>query len=199
MRNGTVVLLAVLSAALAAPAYAQRRGSKGPALDGTMLAQSCMGCHGNAGASVAGPMPTIGGQNEAYLVGAMKAFKDGSRPSTVMGRLAKGYSEPELVAMAQYFASKPFVRAEQKIDSAKVEAGRAAYNRSCKRCHDQSGRESAEPEYPILAGQWLETMQISIEDIRAGRRKVDDKFQAKLEELKPAEADAVLHFFASQK
>lgn len=198
MRNGTVVLLAVLSVALASPAYAQRRG-RGPAVDGAMLAQSCMGCHGTAGASVAGPMPTIGGQNAAYLVEAMRTFKDGSRPSTVMGRLAKAYTEPEVAAMAQYFASQPFVRAAQKIDPAKAEAGRTPYNRSCKRCHDNSGRDSAEAEYPVLAGQWLDTMQIAIEDIRAGRRKVDDKFLAKLEELSPAEADAVLHFFASQK
>lgn len=198
MRNGTVVLIVALSAALASPAYAQRRG-KGPAVDGAMLAQSCMGCHGTAGASVAGPMPTIGGQNEAYLVEAMKTFKDGSRPSTVMGRLAKGYTEPEVAAMAKYFAEKPFVRVDQKIDPAKAEAGRAPYNRSCKRCHDQNGRESAEPQYPILAGQWLDAMQVAIEEIHAGRRQVDDKFQAKLNELKPAEADAVLHFFASQK
>lgn len=198
MRNGTVVLLAVLSVALASPAYAQRRG-RGPAVDGAMLAQSCMGCHGPAGASVAGPMPTIGGQNEGFLVEAMKAFKDGSRPSTVMGRLAKGYSEAEIAAMAKYISSQPFVRAEQKIDPAKVEAGRTPYNRSCKRCHDQGGRESAESQYPIVAGQWLDAMQVSIEEITAGRRPVDDKFLGKLNELKPAEVDAVLHFFASQK
>ena len=198
MRNGTVVLLALLSVALASPADAARRG-RGPAVDGAMLAQSCMGCHGTGGASVAGPMPTIGGQNESYLIEAMRTFKDGSRPSTVMGRLAKAYSEREVAAMAQYFASQPFVRIDQKIDPAKAEAGRTPYNRSCKRCHDNSGRESAEPEYPVLAGQWLDTMQIAIEDIQAGRRTVDDKFRAKLDELKPAEVEAVLHFFASQK
>lgn len=198
MRNGTVVLLAILSVALASPAYAQRRG-KGPAADGEMLAQSCMGCHGTFGASGTAPMPIIGGQHAEYLIEAMKSFREGTRPSTVMGRLAKGYSESEVAALAKYFASKPFVRAEQKTDPAKVAEGRAAYNRSCKRCHEQNGRESAEPQYPILAGQWLETMQIAIDDVRAGRRQVDDKFLAKLEELKPAEADAVLHFFASQK
>lgn len=198
MRNGTVLLLAVLSMAVASPAFAQRRG-KGPALDGEMLAQSCMGCHGTAGASVAGPMPTIGGQNEAYLIEAMKTFKDGSRPSTIMGRLAKAYSEAEIAAMAKYFAGKPFVRVDQKIDPAKAEAGRTPYNKTCKRCHDQGGRESAEPHYPVVAGQWLDAMQVSIEEITAGRRKVDDKFFGKLNELKPAEQDAVLHFFAAQK
>jgi cytochrome subunit of sulfide dehydrogenase len=133
------------------------------------------------------------------MIEAMKSFKDGSRPSTIMGRLAKGYSDAEVAAMAKYFAGKPFVRVEQKIDPALVDAGRQPYNRSCKRCHAENGRDASEPQYPILAGQWLETMQISIADIKSGRRKVDEKFLAKLEELKPAEVEAVLHFFAAQK
>ena len=198
MRYGKVVLFALLSLTLAAPSYAQRRG-KVPAANGEMLAQSCMGCHGSQGASGASPMPIIGGQNESYLIDAMKAFQDGSRESTIMGRLAKGYSEAEIAALAKYFAGKPFVRSGQQIDPALVEAGRAHYTKSCKRCHGDNGRESAEPQYPVVGGQWLEAMQISIAEIRSGRRKVDEKFMAKLEELKPAEADAVLHFFAAQK
>lgn len=198
MRYGTVVLFTLLSMTLAAPSYAQRRG-KLPAANGEMLAQSCMGCHGSMGASGASPMPIIGGQNESYLVDAMKAFQDGSRESTIMGRLAKGYSEAEIAALAKFFAAKPFVRRNQPIDPALAEAGRAPYNKSCKRCHGDNGRQSAEPQYPIVGGQWLETLQISIAEIRAGHRKVDEKFQAKLDELNPAEADAVLHFFAAQK
>ncbi|HEX6734829.1 MAG TPA: c-type cytochrome [Azonexus sp.] len=100
MRKTTVVLIALLSAALASPAYAQRRG-KGPAVNGEMIAQSCMGCHGSQGASGASPMPIIGGQNEGYLIDAMKAFQDGSRESTIMGRLAKGYSDAEIAALAK--------------------------------------------------------------------------------------------------
>ena len=198
MRKMTVFLLAALSVVLASPAHAQRRG-KGPLIDGEMLAQSCMACHGFAGASVSSPMPTIGGQSEGFIVESMKNFKDGSRPSTIMGRLSKGYSEAEVAAMAKYFAAKPFVRYEQKVNPALIETGRVAFNRACKRCHVENGRESSEPQYPILAGQWLEVMQIAISDIKAGTRKVDEKFLAKLDELKPAEVEAVLHFLAAQK
>lgn len=198
MKSARILLLIGLSIALTSPAHAQRRG-KGPLVNGEMLAQSCMACHGPMGASVAGPMPVIGGQPEVYLINAMKAFREGTRPSTVMGRLAKGYSDTEIAAMAKYLSERPFVRRDQKIDPALAEKGRAPYGKACKRCHAENGRESTEPDYPVLAGQWLESMQIAIADIRAGRRKVDDKFLAKLEELTPAETDAVLHFFAAQK
>jgi sulfide dehydrogenase cytochrome subunit len=199
MKSAKILLLISIAIALTPTAHAQRKGKAGPAGNGEMLAQSCMACHGPAGASVAGPMPTIGGQTAGYIENAMKAFRDGSRPSSVMGRLAKGYSDAEIVALAKYFSEKPFVRRDQKIPPAVAEKGRALYAKSCKRCHAENGREANEPEYPIVAGQWLETMQIAIADIKAGRRKVDDKFLSKLEELTPAEADAVLHFFAAQK
>lgn len=199
MKSSNIILLIALAVAVASPAQAQRGRKAGPPADGTMLSQSCMSCHGYNGASTAGPMPTIGGQSEVYISNAMKAFRDGSRPSTVMGRLAKAYSDPEIAAISKYFSDKPFVRRDQKIPSASADAGRRSYEKTCKRCHLNNGRESSEPDYPILAGQWLETMQIAIEDIKADRRKVDEKFRAKLDELTPAETDAVLHFFASQK
>jgi sulfide dehydrogenase cytochrome subunit len=34
----------------------------------------------------------------------LKAFRSGERPSTVMGRLAKGYSDAEIDALAAYFS-----------------------------------------------------------------------------------------------
>lgn len=198
MKTARILLLIGLSIALTSPAHAQRR-AKGPAANGEMLVQSCMACHGPMGASVAAPMPIIGGQTEGYITAAMMAFRDGSRPSSVMGRLAKAYTDAEIAAMAKYLSERPFVRRDQKVDAAIAEKGRAPYGKACKRCHAENGREPTEIEYPILAGQWLETMQIAIADIRAGRRKVDSKFLAKLDELTPAEADAVLHFFAAQK
>lgn len=198
MRNKKLLLMIALSVAVVSSAHAQR-GRKASAVDANMISQSCMGCHGTDGASAAGPMPIIGGQSEGYLLETMKAFKSGARPSTIMGRLAKGYSDAELAGLAKYFAGKPFVRREQKLDPALVDAGRAAYGKACKKCHAENGRDAAEPQYPILAGQWLDVMQIVIDDINTGHRKVDDKFKAKLDELKPEEAKAALHFFAAQK
>jgi len=36
----------------------------------------------------------------------MKQFKSGEQPSTVMGQLAKGYSDGEIEAIAAYFAAE---------------------------------------------------------------------------------------------
>jgi cytochrome subunit of sulfide dehydrogenase len=68
-------------------------------------ASSCSGCHALKGALVT-PIPRLGGRNAAELAGQMQAFKSGQRPSTVMARIAKGFSDPEIEAIAEWFASQ---------------------------------------------------------------------------------------------
>jgi cytochrome c553 len=37
----------------------------------------------------------------------MRAFRDGSRPATVMHQIAKGYSDQQIELIADYFARRP--------------------------------------------------------------------------------------------
>jgi len=69
------------------------------------LAASCAGCHGTNGHSVGGT-PVLAGLDKALFVAAMKDFKSGARPSTVMQNHAKGYSDEEFEKMADFFAAQ---------------------------------------------------------------------------------------------
>ncbi|NTW51994.1 MAG: sulfide dehydrogenase [Chlorobiaceae bacterium] len=69
---------------------------------GQNLALSCAGCHNTDGKSV-GIIPAIYGKTAEYIESAMKDFRSGNRPSTVMGRHAKGYSDEEIHLIARYF------------------------------------------------------------------------------------------------
>ena len=69
-----------------------------------MLSNACAGCHGTHGESAGPSMPALAGQSKVAIVESMKGFKSGERPSTVMGRLSKGYSDEQLQALAAYFA-----------------------------------------------------------------------------------------------
>jgi len=73
---------------------------------------SCSNCHpkGNApsvektnGADAARP---LAGRDAADLVGALTAFRSGARAATVMGRIAKGFTDEELAAIAAWFAAQ---------------------------------------------------------------------------------------------
>jgi sulfide dehydrogenase cytochrome subunit len=70
-----------------------------------MLSITCAGCHGTDGRST-GTIPGIAGKSAEHIERAMLDFKAGKRPSTVMGRHAKGYSDAEIKLIAKYFASK---------------------------------------------------------------------------------------------
>ncbi len=75
--------------------------------DGRVLAMSCLNCHGPGGKSP-GEIPSIAGKTEDFLKNALVDFRDGKRTgasATVMGRLAKGYSDAEIAAVAKYIAT----------------------------------------------------------------------------------------------
>lgn len=68
------------------------------------MAANCSYCHGPDGKS-RGAIPNLAGLEPGYFVEQMKAFRDGSRPATVMKKHAAGYTDAEFEAMAKYFAS----------------------------------------------------------------------------------------------
>ena len=75
------------------------------ALNVRALSATCANCHGTEGRSVPGAaVPSLAGMPKAYMLTQMKAFKDGSRPATVMHQLSKGFSDAQIETMATYFS-----------------------------------------------------------------------------------------------
>jgi cytochrome c553 len=66
---------------------------------------SCSGCHASS-AAVETPVPRLAGRPASEIVAAMQAFRDGSRPATVMDRIAKGFSDAETAAIAAWYAEQ---------------------------------------------------------------------------------------------
>ena len=86
----------ILSLLLASPAQA------GELTRGEMLSASCAGCHGTDGHSP-GSIPDISNKSAEFIRVSMEEFRSGTRESTVMGRQAKGYSDEEILLIAEYF------------------------------------------------------------------------------------------------
>jgi cytochrome subunit of sulfide dehydrogenase len=68
-------------------------------------AVSCSGCH-PASAKVTSPVPRLAGQDRAAIVRAMQDFRSGQRAGTVMDRIAKGFTDDEIQALAAWFAAQ---------------------------------------------------------------------------------------------
>ncbi len=70
------------------------------------LAATCAGCHGTEGRSATKEVPSLAGMPKAQLISQMQVFKDGTRPATVMHQIAKGYTDQQIVELADYFAAR---------------------------------------------------------------------------------------------
>ncbi|WP_300302359.1 hypothetical protein [Ferrovibrio sp.] len=71
--------------------------------DITLAAQTCNVCHGSA-SYISPTMPAIHGHDANTLYAALTEFKTDKRPYTIMGRIARGYSDEQLRALADYLA-----------------------------------------------------------------------------------------------
>ncbi len=170
----------------------------------TMLSDTCAGCHGTVGNSVGPAIPSIAEMDPTVFVETMEGFKDGTIYSTVMDRIAKGYSTSDFEKMAEYFKQQTFRPAPQPFDESLVAAGEAMHQQHCERCHIEGGRPLAdEEEYHILAGQWTPYLRYTMEDFLAYRRPMERRMATELERLIDTHGEegleAVWAFYASQQ
>jgi sulfide dehydrogenase cytochrome subunit len=182
--------LAASALALAAPAFA--------APSAEMLSNACAGCHGTNGASAGESMPSLASQSDVAIVEAMKKFKSGERPSTIMGRLAKGYSDEEIKTMGAFFSKQKRHSTQQAVDKAKVAKGSELQEKACSRCHLDEGTDGKD-DTPVMASQWLPYLQMQMEMYLSKQRKMPEKMAEKVKDLSPQDIEALLHFYAAQK
>lgn len=167
------------------------------------LANTCAGCHGIDGSSVGPATPSLAGISTDYFTETMLNYQDPEgRASTIMARIAKGYTEEEIQLMAGYFAQQKMVRYPQTHDPKAAKKGAKLHKKYCEKCHEDGGR-SSEDDAGILAGQWMNYLQFTMDDFRNGKRDMPKKMKKKVEKLeKDHGGDAIvdlIQYYGSQK
>jgi len=186
--------------------FAMPSSNAGDLLEGAgarTLAMTCAGCHGTNGSSVGPAAPTIGGMHPEYFVDIMAGFAEDEIYSTVMGRIARGYTAAEIELMAGYFHEMPFVPADQAFDADLVATGQRLHEEYCEKCHMEGGTPVEGEEYYITGGQWIPYLKNAMADFRQDRRPIERKMKRKLEEMLERDGeeslDALYAFYASQQ
>jgi len=102
-------ILGLMLLVLAGSALAQ--ASVGNAQAAKSKISMCMGCHGIPDYKTAFPhvysVPLIAGQQPAYIVNALKAYKSRARSHPSMRAVAQSLSDQDMADVAAYFASEP--------------------------------------------------------------------------------------------
>lgn len=69
--------------------------------------EACAACHGPEGNKPVTPdTPRLAGQEYAYLVHALGAYRSGARDNAVMAAMAKPLTESEVRELAAYFSAQ---------------------------------------------------------------------------------------------
>jgi len=168
-----------------------------------MLTDTCVACHGENGNSLGPAIPSLGGMSRNYLLGAMLAFKYGendqlnaaiqsdpdledveafTRTSTIMARIAKGYSDDEIKIIADHFSEQELFIGQQEVSLMKVKSGEKLHEKYCANCHEDRGT-SSDGDTGVLAGQWRPYFLWTMADYLDGSREMPKKMKIKLRKM----------------
>jgi cytochrome c553 len=153
---------------LATAVFAQTAIADADVEAGKQLGYSCLGCHGIEGYRNAYPsyrVPKLGGQKAAYLVIALKGYREDMRAHPTMTGQASSLSDQDIENVAAYLAS---------IGADTVAAGgseSASFEKAaaCTACHGNNG-VSVNAMWPTLAGQHEDYLVRALNSYRDGSR-----------------------------
>lgn len=209
IKSITICAIAALSIAACgtAPKKEESAAAKSPptlmmGASGEMLASTCEGCHGDQGVSNGPATPSIAGMSHDYFIEAMQEFADEDTQTTIMTRIAKGYNEAEIEAMAAYYASQTPASARQQVDRKLAMKGESLHKEYCSKCHKDGGKDVSE-DAGLLAGQWMPYLHNTLADYRSGDRLAGKKMMKKLDAMLDAHGekglDALINYYGSQR
>jgi cytochrome c553 len=169
--------LALLAVALAAAACTTAAPDQNDKVAGTI--HVCSSCHGVGGNSVSPTFPRLAGQQQAYLVTQLKAFRDHTRADphahTYMWGMAARLDDQTIAGVAAYYASQKPVEGRPR-DPALMAAGKIIFEQgnvetgvpACAGCHGDKAQGM--DAFPRLAGQHADYLKLQLQAFSANTR-----------------------------
>jgi cytochrome c553 len=164
----------------------------GDATSGQELASSCSGCHGKDGNSQDSKIPSLAGQDAAYLVSAINSYKEGgTRNHSDMKGVAQELDIKAKLNLAQFYSEQsPTGEAPRALEGPDV------LSKKCDRCHGENGGKP-DPEKPRIAGQRQAYLSTALNAYKKGDR-IHSTMQAMSSDLWSIEIDAIAAYYAGK-
>jgi cytochrome c553 len=158
---------------------------------GAETAANCTACHGEHGVSTTAGIPSLAGQQPAYLILATLEYANGSRGHAEKAEMLQGLGEVDIENMAMYFAAQaPEPRAAPPFGDPTAGEPLTAI---CGSCHGARG-VSPDPLVPSLAGQEPVYLVKSIKAYRDEERSHEDMVTNRTD----AEVESIAAYYSIQ-
>jgi cytochrome c553 len=158
--------------------------------------ETCRGCHSSVGYSNVYPtyyVPKIGGQTVAYIISALKAYKESNRSHRTMMANSYHMNEKTMENIAVYLASNTNGSKTARNNHGDIAKGKALAQ-SCLSCHNDD--KSVEAINPRLAGQHANYLEKAMQDYQSGKRK-NSLMQSMVEKLSDEALHNISAYFSS--
>jgi cytochrome c553 len=149
---------------------------------------TCNACHGQSGFK---SMPRLGGQSAAYLVAALRAYKEDRRAHATMRDVARALSERDIADLAAHYAAVPKAVGESVAPT-------PAQTERCAACHGVDGAQPAAPEIALIAGQNAGYLEQSLREYKSGVR-AHEVMKEQVRGLDDAQIAELAAWYAAQK
>lgn len=172
MKKITAFALTALLGATSGLAFAQQTPQ-------ALAAGVCSACHGPEGRSVSPVFPRLAGQQAAYIVLQLDAFRGHVRgdpnAQAYMWGMASQLSDDSINGLAEYYAKQPAVK-EKAGTPALMAEGEKIYTQgipaqsvpACASCHGANAEGAA--AFPRLSGQHVEYLVAQLQGFQSGVR-----------------------------
>ncbi len=168
--SAMVLATAALTGPVSALAQDTKTEVKGDAASGRAKAAMCVGCHGIPAYMASFPeihkVPKISGQNDKYIVAALKAYKSGDRKHPSMRGLAGSLSDQDMADLGAFYSADGVVDGQviaATPSKAPAPAVEALLNKAgCAGCHGANYAKPVDASTPKLAGQYSDYLYVAL-------------------------------------
>jgi cytochrome c553 len=203
MKKIIALAAGAILAASAGAALAQQSDQSAKAL----ATGVCSACHGPEGNSVSPVFPRLAGQQSAYIVLQLDAFRNHERGDpnarAYMWGMASQLTDSTIKNMADYYAAQkpaPGVPGDKALmaEGSKIYTqGIAAQNvPACASCHGASGEGAG--AFPRLAGQHTDYLVAQLEGFQSGTRANAPIMANVVRSMSPEQIKAAATYAASK-
>ncbi|WP_455210042.1 c-type cytochrome [Kaarinaea lacus] len=166
----------------------------------TAATQQCAGCHGVEGNSINPTMPSLAGQNQEYLIKAIKAYRDGQRKNPMMRAATKNLKNSTVQNLSAYYAAqqpKKVVGVDSATGTFDPIGDGAKIAASCNGCHGKNGN-STNKGIPSLSRLHPAYLASAIKAYQDGTRK-HETMKSLVSLLSDMDIEKVSLFYAIQE